>query len=327
MVVDDMEERHGEVHGVEHKLLLMSHWSSNWMSSSGVGPPPNVWSAQREQIQKIVHRNRLELLIDFTLCRIFFLNEFKCSGQIPHLYSAIAVTGQNESPWHRTHSRWFLTFVDTKWCDYRSIDGLDDAHTITIWCKTNVQLVRIWNNFLHKYLSIVLLTEWAKIVAGRIAVWAVGGIQWNNLQEKNHSIAYSINREIFFFRYLEWSFRCGSGLSRDHTAKPRHTPSAYMIVFTAHRYQKIFGQFYFGDGTLMHGECLEELWTVSNSLWMLDNHTHRTRSCAVSNFNPVATQTYRIEMFAWEWELKLEFSKFIFHSYLWFSVSDTPILP
>lgn len=48
----------------------------------------------------------------------------------------------------------------------------------------------------------------------------------------------------------------------------------------------------------MHGECLEELWTVADSLWMLDNHTDRTRSCTVSDLNPIATQTYRVEMIA-----------------------------
>lgn len=50
IVLDDRDERHGDMHGVEHRLLLMSHWSNNWISSSGVGPPPIDWADKRNSI-------------------------------------------------------------------------------------------------------------------------------------------------------------------------------------------------------------------------------------------------------------------------------------
>ena len=35
----DISDGHGLIHGVEEWLLLKSHWSNNFQSSSGVGPP------------------------------------------------------------------------------------------------------------------------------------------------------------------------------------------------------------------------------------------------------------------------------------------------
>lgn len=51
----DMVDGHGDMHGVEQRLLLMSHWSSNCRSSSGLGPPTAEWTeAERtENAQRI----------------------------------------------------------------------------------------------------------------------------------------------------------------------------------------------------------------------------------------------------------------------------------
>lgn len=147
------------------------------------------WSATKRLICEI--RKKLywflsclenwRVAIDLTLCGIFFLNKFECGSQIPHLYRSVTVAGQNESSRHRTHSRWFLAFVDTKWCDNGAIDGFDDAHSITIRCQTYVQLIRVWDHFLNKNLLVILLAEGPEIVASRIAVWAVSSFQRHNL--------------------------------------------------------------------------------------------------------------------------------------------------
>lgn len=49
IVFDDIDG-HGDIHGVEQRLLLMSHWSSNWISSSGVGPPPTAWAEIKSEM-------------------------------------------------------------------------------------------------------------------------------------------------------------------------------------------------------------------------------------------------------------------------------------
>lgn len=78
------------------------------------------------------------------------------------------------------------------------------------------QLIRIRDHFLDENLLIVLLTKWATIIGSRVTYVGLHCLQRH---------------------YFKRGFRRRARLGRDHPSKTRHTPSAHMVVFRAHRNQ------------------------------------------------------------------------------------------
>ncbi len=49
----------------------------------------------------------------------------------------------------------------------------------------------------------------------------------------------------------------------------------------------------FIDGWFVNCECLEDLWSLAESLWMLNNNTHCSTPSPIGDLYPITTQTYK----------------------------------
>lgn len=95
---------------------------------------------------------------------------------VPHLNGTVCVARQNEASRSRSHTRRAFAFVHAKRSDGRPVDWPDDAHSIAVWGQSDVQLIDVGHHLLHKHLFVVLLAKRSKVVAGRVAVTAVGSV-------------------------------------------------------------------------------------------------------------------------------------------------------
>lgn len=258
-------EMHGDIDGVFVWLLLRSHWSSSWRSSTADGPPLDFWTVG---VKKLVE---IDWIFQFQLTKFAFVEQFEGSGQIPPLNRSIAVASEQESSWPRSHSsaRTFA-FMNAERSDCCGIDRLYHTNAVAFRGQSNKKLVCIRNNFLNHNLLVVLFPERSKVVASKVSVVCFDRFKWND---------------------FVWSFRRRSRLCADHSTESCDPPSPNVIVFTTHRDEIFLWQRHFDHRRLMNCEGLKELWAMPNCLWMLYNHFHSATLRAISDFNPIPRQT------------------------------------
>jgi hypothetical protein len=161
--------------------------------------------------------------------------------------------------------------VAAKRGDHSPIDRFDRADSVAIGRLPHVQHVRIGDDLLDENLLVILLAERAKVVAGRIAVRRFGGFERDD---------------------LEGGLGRGARLGGNHAAKTCDPPRSHVIVLIAHGDQKLFRECHLGHGTLVDGECLKELRSVTHGFGMLDDDPDRAGFGAVGDFDPVAADAW-----------------------------------
>lgn len=81
----------------------------------------------------------------------------------------------------------------------------------------------------------------------------------------------------------------GAWLRGDHSPEACHVPRTHVIVLRADGDQVFLAKHHFDHWIAMNHECLEELWSMAYSLWVLYNHSDGSRAGTICYLNPITT--------------------------------------
>ena len=190
---------------------------------------------RRRQIALVQQFNELARRRSAQIALIGWL-QLESRGQIPQLYGAVRVAREQVASRSRIQSRRSLALVHTKRRNSRIVHRFYCANAMSGRRQSHEQLIRIGHYFLNEHLMVLFVTEWADVVACRVADGRVERIDGDNFKGGE---------------------RRRAGLCGDHAPEAGDAPCAHMIVLGADGDEILFGEHHFRYRTAMNRERLK----------------------------------------------------------------------